>query len=191
MGAPPKFTRIPFMQNTSTPAAQAQARSLRRAMTDSERRLWGRLRLEQLGVKFRRQHPLGPYIADFACLAPKLIVELDGSQHGKQIEHDERRDAFFRGQGFQVLRFGSNQPFLNLDGILTVIAEAIHAAASGQPPSQPSPSGGRGKSPFQASPGERTGKASSLPSPSGGRGTSHSLAVSPGFGQAQTSSGAQ
>jgi len=62
------------MQNQSTPTAQRNARELRRGMTDSERKLWSGLRSEQLGVKFRRQHPLGNYIADFACLSPKLIV---------------------------------------------------------------------------------------------------------------------
>ena len=60
-------------------------------MTDGERRLWSRLRGEQLGVKFRRQHPLGSYVADFACLEPRLIVELDGSQHADQAGYDARR----------------------------------------------------------------------------------------------------
>ena len=69
------------MQNQATPNAQKFAKSLRRDMTDGERLLWQKLRLEQLGVKFRRQHPLGAYVADFACLAPLLIVEIDGSQH--------------------------------------------------------------------------------------------------------------
>jgi very-short-patch-repair endonuclease len=94
-------------------------------MTDSERKLWGGLRAEQLGVKFRRQHPLGSYIADFACLAPRLIVELDGSQHQMQQGYDERRDAFFRAQGFEVLRFASNDPFINLDGVRQAIANRL------------------------------------------------------------------
>ena len=66
------------MQNQATPQAQINARALRRDMTDAERKLWSGLRGEQLGFKLRRQHPLGNYIADFACLEPKLIVELDG-----------------------------------------------------------------------------------------------------------------
>ena len=110
-------------------------------MTDSERKLWSRLRSEQLGVKFRRQHPLGNYVADFACLSPKLIVELDGSQHADQMAYDAQRDAFFRAQGFAVLRFGSNEPFLNIEGVLTVVADEV--AAGRLPPSQPSPRGGR------------------------------------------------
>jgi very-short-patch-repair endonuclease len=140
------------MQNQPTPNAQANARTLRRGMTDSERRLWSRLRMEQLGVKFRRQHPLGNYIADFACLAPKLIVELDGSQHDEQGAYDAARDEFLRSHGFVVLRFASNAPLLNLDGVLIVIAASL--VAGGPPPSQPSPEGGRSETPprFQPSP---------------------------------------
>ena len=113
-------------------------------MTDSERRLWSRLRMQQLGIKFRRQHPLGNYIADFACLDPKLIVELDGSQHAKQLEYDKARDDFFRLNGFAILRFPTNEPFLNLDGVLTVIAAELSANV---PPSQPSPEGGKSEQP--------------------------------------------
>ncbi|MBD9666491.1 BirA family biotin operon repressor/biotin-[acetyl-CoA-carboxylase] ligase [Variovorax paradoxus] len=113
------------MRNQSTPNARANAQVLRREMTDSERKLWGGLRAEQLGVKFRRQHPLGNYVADFACLAPKLIVELDGSQHQVQQGYDARRDAFFRAQGFDVLRFASNDPFTNLDGVRQAIANRL------------------------------------------------------------------
>jgi very-short-patch-repair endonuclease len=133
------------MNNQPTPNAQRNARTLRHGMTDSERRLWSRLRMEQLGVKFRRQHPLGNYIADFACLHPKLIVELDGSQHADQIGYDATRDEYFRLNGFSVLRFATNEPLLNLDGVLTVIADEL--AARGVPPSQPSPEGGRSEQP--------------------------------------------
>jgi very-short-patch-repair endonuclease len=133
------------MHNQPTPNAQANARALRRGMTDSERRLWSRLRMEQIGVKFRRQHPLGNYIADFACLHPKLIVELDGSQHAGQAEYDATRDEYFRLNGFCVLRFATNEPLLNLEGVLTLIADEL--AARGVPPSQPSPGGGRSEQP--------------------------------------------
>ncbi|RST54564.1 endonuclease domain-containing protein [Variovorax sp. MHTC-1] len=114
------------MRNQSTTTAQKNARTLRREMTDSERKLWSGLRMEQLGVKFRRQHPLGHYIADFACLEPKLIVELDGSQHLAQEDYDARRDAFFRNQGFDVMRFASNAPFIQFDGVLQAIANRLH-----------------------------------------------------------------
>jgi BirA family biotin operon repressor/biotin-[acetyl-CoA-carboxylase] ligase len=121
------------MQNQSTLNARRNAQTLRREMTEGERRLWSRLRAEQLGVKFRRQHPLGNYIADFACLSPKLIVELDGSQHAGQIRYDTLRDGFFRAQGFNVLRFASNDAFLNLEGILSVIANALQSSRAAGP----------------------------------------------------------
>ncbi|WP_395689318.1 endonuclease domain-containing protein [Caenimonas koreensis] len=139
------------MNNYPTPKAQTFARELRRDMTDSERRLWSRLRREQLGAKFRRQHPVGNYIADFACLDPKLIVELDGSQHQQGVEYDEVRDAFFRRDGFVVLRFATDQPLRNIDGVLTVISDALSKA---MPPSQPSPEGGRSQVKQPSSPGE-------------------------------------
>ena len=106
-------------------------------MTDSERKLWSRLRQEQMGVKFRRQHPLGHYIADFACLAPRLIVELDGSQHAGQVEYDARREAFFRDQGFSILRFATDAPLRNIDGVLTVIAEQLQVAGERPHPNLP------------------------------------------------------
>ena len=113
------------MQNQATLNARRNGPTLRSGMTDAERRLWSCLRSKQLGVKFRRQHPLGTYVADFACLAPKLIVELDGSQHAGQVDYDLRRDAFFEAQGFSVLRFPSNTPFLHLDGMLQAIANRL------------------------------------------------------------------
>jgi len=106
-------------------------------MTDSERLLWSRLRAEQMGVKFRRQHPLGHYVADFACLDPKMVVELDGSQHAEQEDYDARRDAFFEQQGFAVLRFPTDAPFMNLEGVLTVIADQISRAGRAPTPTLP------------------------------------------------------
>ena len=125
------------MQHQSTSKAQRNARVLRRGMTDSEQRLWWGLRAEQLGVKFRRQHPLGPYVADFACLAPKLIVEVDGSQHAEQAEYDASRDRFFRENGFAVLRFPSNAPLLDFDGVRTAILEQLKVLAACPHPNPP------------------------------------------------------
>jgi very-short-patch-repair endonuclease len=121
------------MQNQSTSKAQHYARVLRREMTDSEKKLWWGLRAEQLGVKFRRQHPLGNYVADFACLAPKMVVELDGSQHLTSTEYDARRDHFFREQGFAVLRFPSDAPFTNFDGVRQAILDQLTALAGDAP----------------------------------------------------------
>jgi very-short-patch-repair endonuclease len=117
------------MEHQSTLKAQRNARQLRRAMTDSEHKLWWGLRGEQLGVKFRRQHPLGSYVADFACLDPKLIVELDGSQHAGQAAYDADRDAFFRAHGFAVLRFPTDAPLRNLEGVRAAILEQIQVMA--------------------------------------------------------------
>ena len=84
------------------------ARQLRRSMTDAESRIWYHLRNRRLGgYKFRRQWPLGPYIADFACLEHGLIVELDGSQHADSA-CDAIRDRYLQGLGFTVLRFWDN-----------------------------------------------------------------------------------
>ena len=135
------------MQHQATPNAMINARALRRDMTDAERKLWMGLRAEQLGAKFRRQHPLGSFIADFACLAPKLIVELDGSQHADNQAYDLARDAFFRAQGFEVLRFPSNAVFQNFDGVLTAILHQLNHLAGLTPiPAFPQ----RGKEPDTA-----------------------------------------
>jgi len=85
------------------------ARALRRRMTDAERRIWYFLRGRQLAdFKFRRQHPIGPYVVDFVCLAHKLVIELDGSQHA-DAANDRRRDAFLQREGYRVLRFWNNE----------------------------------------------------------------------------------
>ena len=135
------------MQNQATLKAQVNARTLRRDMTDAERKLWSGLRGEQLGFKFRRQHPLGNLIADFACLEPKLIVELDGAQHTDNQAYDRARDGFFKSSGFAVQRFPSNAPFQNLDGVLSAILHQLDMLAGAAPiPAFPQ----RGKEPDTA-----------------------------------------
>ncbi len=80
----------------------SRAKALRQQMTLVELRMWEELRARNLGVKFRRQHPIGPYIADFACVAAKLIVELDGDTH---IEaYDDERDRWMEARGWRVMR---------------------------------------------------------------------------------------
>ena len=118
------------MQNQASINARKFARSLRQEMTDGERRLWLRLRGEQLGFKFRRQHSLGAYVADFACLAPRLIVEVDGSQHAQQQGYDARRDAFFRQHGFDVMRFPANLPFSDLQSMVEAIYNRLTELAA-------------------------------------------------------------
>ncbi|MDI1270327.1 MAG: DUF559 domain-containing protein [Polaromonas sp.] len=121
------------MQNQATVNARTFAKSLRRDMTDGECLLWQRLRGEQLGFKFRRQHPMGAYVADFACLAPRLIVEIDGSQHGDRQAYDGRRDTFFSRQGFEVMRFPANLPFSDLQSMVEAIFNRLNELASAAP----------------------------------------------------------
>ncbi len=111
------------------------ARSLRSNMTLAEHKLWHALRGDQLESRFRRQHPIGPYIADFACIDKKLIIELDGGQHQDQLAYDDRRTEFLQLQGWRVLRFWNNDVLINLSGVLVNIS----AVLSTVPPSQPSP----------------------------------------------------
>ena len=103
-------------------------------MTNAEVRLWQRLRGEQLeGYRFRRQVPLGPYVADFACLKARLVIEVDGGQHGEEVERDERRTAWLGGRDFRVLRFWNIDVLQQTDGVL----ESIRAALLEPPPHPP------------------------------------------------------
>jgi very-short-patch-repair endonuclease len=87
-----------------------RARELRRDQTAVERKLWSLLRGRQLsGFKFRRQHPIDRYTVDFVCLEAKLIVELDGAQHGGQVEYDARRSEVLEAAGFRVIRFWNRE----------------------------------------------------------------------------------
>lgn len=82
------------------PERTDNARCLRGNLTLAEKRMWQALRGKQLdGFRFRRQHPIGPYIADFACIDNLLVIELDGGQHQDQVDYDERRTAFLQLQG--------------------------------------------------------------------------------------------
>ncbi len=121
------------MQNQATPNARRHAPEPRAAMTDAERRLWAGLRAEQLGVKFRRQHPLGPYVLDFACLDPKLAIEVDGSQHLEQEVYDAARSAWLEAQGYGVLRFWANEVLANTSGVMTRIQETLVQCAAPTP----------------------------------------------------------
>ncbi len=110
------------MKNRLTPLA----RQLRQSQTDAERALWYKLRAGRLqGLKFRRQVPKGDYIADFVCEAQKLVIELDGGQHGEaeDIKYDEQRTLYLRQQGYEVVRFWNGDVLNNMDGVLTLVLE--------------------------------------------------------------------
>jgi very-short-patch-repair endonuclease len=102
-----------------------RARELRRNSTDAEKRLWSPLRSKLPQYRWRRQMPVGPYFADFACFAEKLVVELDGGQHATAEPYDERRTRFMEAQGFRVLRFWNNDVMSNIDGVLERILESL------------------------------------------------------------------
>jgi very-short-patch-repair endonuclease len=96
-------------------------------MTDTERRLWYWLRAHRFnGIAFRRQTPIGPYIVDFVSLTHRLIIEIDGGQHGESIE-DARRDEWLRSKGYRILRFWNSDVLKNRDGVLARITDAIFA----------------------------------------------------------------
>ena len=113
------------------------ARSLRAEMTDAEKKLWQSIRQIQLGVRFRRQHPIERFIADFACLDPKVVIEIDGGQHAENVSRDEDRTMVIESHGFKVLRFWNNEVLQNLEGVLQVIAQKL--APHPHPPSQGAP----------------------------------------------------
>lgn len=105
---------------------QSRAKELRRGLTPAEQRLWRYLRRHYISeCRFRRQVPIGPYIADFACLQPRLVVEVDGGQHETQVDYDRARDAFLQEQGFRVLRFWSSEVLNRTEAVLEVIWKAL------------------------------------------------------------------
>jgi very-short-patch-repair endonuclease len=103
----------------------ARARELRRKATPAEVLLWRHLRSAAMGASFRRQHPIGPYFADFCCTSLKIVIELDGGQHADRAEYDAARTAFLERQGFVVLRFWNNDVMEGLDGVCEQIGWLI------------------------------------------------------------------
>jgi len=133
-----------------------RAKQLRRDQTDAERKLWSRLRAAQLGVKFRRQHPMAGYYADFCCVEHRLIVELDGGQHADQQNYDEQRTLDLRAAGFRVLRFWNDDALLRTDYVLEAI---VHVLDEDLPP-HPSTGTSFGRNPL---PRHRRGRGSQEP----------------------------
>ena len=139
------------MPRTRKPGT-AFARHLRRSMTDAERRLWWHLgRVPVESGHFRKQVPLGPYIVDFALLSARLVIEVDGDQHGREpyAEKDRTRTAWLEAQGFRVLRFTNIMVLREVESILDTIHAALYepsgSASTGgadTPIPSPSPQGG-------------------------------------------------
>ena len=105
-----------------------RARELRRDGSRAERKVWEFLRGRGIGAaKFRRQHPIGPYFADFACLSRKLVIEIDGDHHAFQLERDARRTAAMEREGWRVVRFWANEVVQNPEGIWAEIEQVVGA----------------------------------------------------------------
>ena len=141
-----------------------EARRMRIQPTPAEQRMWVLVRDGRLdGFKFRQQMWLCGFIADFACVEARLVIEADGGQHGSNEEYDRQRSAAFAKEGFRTLRFWNNEILGNVDGVLLAIQEALSphpAITSLQGP--PSPLRGEDKGNTQPSPlpsGEREGPA--------------------------------
>ena len=116
------------------------ARQLRREMSVPERLLWQQFRLRPGGVKFRRQHPIGPYMVDFCCLQQRLVVEVEGIVHdmGQQPEYDQRRFQFIKDNGFRVIRVSAKRVLADAvgtaDAIVARAESPLHRPADGPPP---------------------------------------------------------
>ena len=107
------------------------ARRLRRTLTEAERKLWSKLRGNQLGVCFRRQVPISHYVVDFYCNMAKLVVELDGSQHlaSSNAVNDAERESYLTRQGLKVIRFHNNEVLKNIEAVTQSIYELVRMRA--------------------------------------------------------------
>ena len=121
----------------------ANAKSLRSHQTDAEAKLWYHLRAHRfLGLKFKRQKPVGRYIADFVCWERRLILELDGGQHAEDAAYGRQRDAWLHREGYTVLRFWNHEVMQEMEGVLERIRGAV---STGPSPLAPPPQVGEGK----------------------------------------------
>jgi very-short-patch-repair endonuclease len=128
---------------STLPRAKSNAGRLRRTLTEPEKRLWWHLRnrLPLSDTHFRRQVPIGAYIADFCCLGARLIVEVDGGQHttDQAVSYDNQRTDYLESQGFHVMRFSNAEVMQNTTSVLDTIHAALVRAT---PTPSPSPQGG-------------------------------------------------
>jgi very-short-patch-repair endonuclease len=124
-------------------ARVTHARELRKNSTNAESALWAELRNRRLcGYRFKRQHPIGPYIVDFVCLDARLVVELDGGQHQASAQYDAARTDYLNERRYSVIRFWNNQVLNELDGVKQAIFLALSAKTA-----KPSPGHFKFKSP--------------------------------------------
>ena len=114
-------------------AKRSTAKALRGEMTEAEQRLWFHLRRRQLGgFRFRRQHPVGPFVVDFICIERRLVVEVDGSQHLASAT-DRARDAWLRGRDLRVLRFWNHEVLEHTEQVLSAMLQVLGEASPIRP----------------------------------------------------------
>jgi len=121
---------------------------MRHVPTDAERGLWRHLRhLTVVGSHFRRQATIGPYFADFACHASRLVIEIDGGQRDEAmgVARDARRTADLESRGYRVLRFWNNDVLSNVEGVMETIAAVVRACPPPPTPPRHAAHGGRGE----------------------------------------------
>ena len=120
-------------------------RTLRNNLSDAEQALWHLLRGRQISaLKFRRQHPFGDYILDFVCLENKLVIEVDGGQHGQQAGYDENRTQKLQAAGFRVLRFWNNEVLNEIESVREKIGLVVEELQPHPPPNLPLAAGPEG-----------------------------------------------
>lgn len=130
------------MSHQTNTTTQANAKSLRQNMTEAEKKLWQKIRSNQLGIKFRRQVPIGGYVVDFYSYACHLAIELDGSHHqeNEQLAYDLVGTEYLNSLGIQVIRYDNYSVLTNLNGVLEDIQLHIQQLSLALP--QPLPKGG-------------------------------------------------
>ena len=111
----------------SNPQTKHKAIELRKELTPAERRLWSRIRNDQLGVTFRRQHAIGHYIPDLCSPKARLIIELDGSQHLDRESYDQERTEYLQSKGYTVLRFWNSDVMNEIDSVIRAIRQAMES----------------------------------------------------------------
>ncbi len=116
---------LPLADHKNEARDYQRAKELRQSPSPVEQLLWNQLRKapKESGVRFRRQHPLHPYIVDFVCLELKLVIEVDGASHEIQQSYDKRRDQYLNGLGYAVLRFSNDDVVKNTQGVVETILQ--------------------------------------------------------------------
>jgi very-short-patch-repair endonuclease len=133
-----------------------RSRHLRNNATEAERKLWRAISGRKLaGVRFNRQFPIGQFICDFVSREKRLVIEIDGSQHARSVDYDERRTRFLAAQGYRVIRFWNNEVIANIGGVLTMIEQTLERLDN-----TPSPDPSRKRERSLWSPAARGGRVS-------------------------------